>query len=148
MMDWQAALDIVIARTSHLRYRELCDEGHPDHLIHRQRIVEKATGQAPTREAYPSLFVGARNLAGADAVPDPPIDYPPVVEQAGNLARSLWRWALTGFKVSDRKETKRRLAICLECPEFDPKQGRCKICGCVAKLKSRLASDHCPINKW
>jgi hypothetical protein len=52
-MDWQEALEVVLARTKHRRYVELCAAEHPDHEYHRRRMIEKATGEAVTCENCP-----------------------------------------------------------------------------------------------
>jgi hypothetical protein len=44
-MDWPEAIEVVIARTKHERYRELCDDTHPDHPAWRRRIIALATGE-------------------------------------------------------------------------------------------------------
>jgi glycerol-3-phosphate cytidylyltransferase-like family protein len=56
------------------------------------------------------------------------------------------------------EEQKKRLEICMACEYFAPniqelpeskrKQQRCVKCGCFMKFKSRLRSQHCPVNKW
>jgi hypothetical protein len=113
------------------RYRYLCME-HPRDEV---------------RAKYRELVA---RIVGGEVPAHAPIEYPPVVEMAGNLARSLWGWALTGFATVGREEVKRRLAICLACEHYDQQQGRCTKCGCVSKWKNRLASSHCPLPepKW
>ncbi len=44
-MTWQDALDLVVARTRHERYRVLCHDKHPDHAIWRARMISQATGE-------------------------------------------------------------------------------------------------------
>lgn len=41
-----------------------------------------------------------------------------------------------------------RLAACQGCDAFDSNQQRCRHCGCVVELKSRLRTAHCPSQKW
>jgi hypothetical protein len=47
-----------------------------------------------------------------------------------------------------------RLDICLTCeffitqPEGSIMPARCSRCGCGMKVKSRIATSFCPINKW
>lgn len=74
--------------------------------------------------------------------------YPPVLERAGNAAKSLGRAVASGFAAVDAAERDRRLATCRECEHFDAGPGRCRLCGCVARWKARLATEHCPIAKW
>jgi hypothetical protein len=47
-MTWQDALEIVVARTGHQRYRALCDHSHPDHGGYRELVLTLA-GQPPPR---------------------------------------------------------------------------------------------------
>ena len=68
-------------------------------------------------------------------------DYPPLATQAGNLARSLWDWAISGFSTASDEEQARRLAICATCQHWDA--GRCRLCGC--NLVAEGASSRRPI---
>ena len=121
-MDWREALEIVVGRTKHERYRELCADDHPNREMWRAKMVEKATGE-PTPAAYPSA-----------------------ARQAANLAGSLWDWAVSGFMVASQEEQDRRLAICHGCEQWD--EGRCRICGCHLAAKVKMKTGHCPIGKW
>ncbi len=91
-------------------------------------IHDEINGRTPQ---YPSLFQQATNLAHA----------------VGSVVAS----AVRGEPVSvPQEEQDRRLAICHGCDKYDPQQHRCRICGCFANLKARLASQHCPDDppKW
>ena len=57
---------------------------------------------------------------------------------------SLYRWALSGFKVS--KVAEERLSICRECPHY--KEERCTLCGCYTPAKAKWFTEECPIEKW
>lgn len=62
---------------------------------------------------------------------------------AGRAGKKL----LKGEKVLvTPEEQQSRLAICGGC-EF-LRKGNCRLCGCVTKFKTRLTTEHCPINKW
>ncbi len=69
---------------------------------------------------------------------------------AGNAARAAAGFVADGFRVVSEEEQERRMAICRGCEHFDPEHGRCRLCGCVAALKTRIASQHCPDDppKW
>jgi len=41
-----------------------------------------------------------------------------------------------------------RVEICKKCEHFLPRLSRCKKCGCFTKVKLRIKSSKCPINKW
>mgnify|MGYP007005598419 CR=1 FL=1 len=50
--------------------------------------------------------------------------------------------------VVSEEEAARRFAVCLTCPFFHPKAETCKKCGCLMRLKTRLAKATCPYEKW
>lgn len=118
-----------IRRTGHLRYAELVDPTHPDYQPAYWPLIRKAAGVA-------------------DAEVNPPTPYPPLLEQAGNAARSLIAAAASGFAVVGDEEHRRRLDICEACPEYDAAQNRCRKCGCFNSLKAKLESQKCPLEKW
>lgn len=41
-MTWDQALEIVIARTGHARYRQLCDASHESHVAYRDLMLKLA----------------------------------------------------------------------------------------------------------
>jgi hypothetical protein len=41
-----------------------------------------------------------------------------------------------------------RYDICKKCPEFLSATTQCKQCGCIMKIKTRMAQATCPIGKW
>ena len=76
----------------------------------------------------------------------PKPEYPSIFQQAGNLARSVGE-VVSGTARGDpvlvsQEEHDRRLEICQKCEHF--RDGRCMLCGCIMKWKTRLASLHCP----
>lgn len=120
-MTWERALDLVVARTGHLRYRVLCAEDNPD---------------VAQRDAYRRLV--------ADMAAGGPAPCPSAAETAGNALRSAAGFAADGFRTVDRAERERRIAICHDCPHFDRGPGRCRLCGCFTALKARIARASCP----
>src|SRR5437879_5762329 len=121
-MTWTEAVETVVARTGHERYRELCADDRPDHEAWRAKVIAKVTGQPAPAPSYPSLAT-----------------------QAGNAIGAAVRFVASGGATVDQAEQERRLGICRECEHFDAEQGRCRVCGCFAKLKARLESEHCPL---
>lgn len=62
-MDLQSALDIVVARTRHGRYRELCDPAHPDYnpavVDYVLRRAGELDGSSPPTPREPPRAVAA-----------------------------------------------------------------------------------------
>jgi hypothetical protein len=66
-MDWTEALKIVIARTRHEPYRELCADDHPDHCAWRRlmlRLAAEDEDPAARRAAKPRGPLGAKPGGG------------------------------------------------------------------------------------
>lgn len=123
-MDWTEAVEIVAARTGHDRMRWLCSGSNPD---------------PRSREAYRETVV---TMAGAAPIPH---DAGPM-DMARNAVGALVRSAASGFATVGDDEQARRMGVCGPCEHFDG--ARCKLCGCVAAWKTRLATEHCPIDLW
>jgi hypothetical protein len=54
----------------------------------------------------------------------------------------------TGKPRSEEELAKDRLDICHKCEHFSQVSKRCKKCGCIMKLKTKLKEATCPIGKW
>jgi hypothetical protein len=50
-------------------------------------------------------------------------------------------------QISD-EEAKKRMDICLSCPELLSITKQCKKCGCFMSLKTKFKHAECPIKKW
>lgn len=122
-MNWQEAA-LVAVHPSLERFRHQARESNGD------------VGQ---RDAARATLL---RLAGGEP------GYPPLLTQAGNLARSVAAAARDGFAVVSKDEQARRLSVCHACPEYDAGPGRCRRCGCAARLKARVRSSACPLAKW
>lgn len=96
--------------------------------------------------------VELRHICGRSAIARgiPPPTYPSVVTMAANVVGAVARFVASGLVMVDQAELERRLGICRGCEHFDPQPERCRVCGCVAAWKARLASEHCPLpkSKW
>jgi hypothetical protein len=132
-MTLAEALDIVVERTHHERYRWLCSDDNPDAAQrdgYRRLVMQQMTDE-PAMPAYPSLW-----------------------EQAGNAAKAaagVVSAVAHGQPVAaSEEEQARRLAICHACEFFDATQGRCTKCGCLGAWKTWVASQRCPLEppKW
>ncbi len=67
-------------------------------------------------------------------------------DMARNAAGALGRALKSGGRRVPLAEQERRLAICRGCQHWTGR--RCLLCGCFGKLKTRLATESCPIGKW
>ncbi len=48
--------------------------------------------------------------------------------------------------LTDKNIQKARIGTCHECPEYS--RGACLKCGCIMLVKTRLATEKCPLGKW
>ena len=73
-------------------------------------------------------------------------DGPGLVRKAANFGKAVVRHAADGGKhVSDGLYLA-RLAVCADCPSFDPAKTayRQRSCGCRLAVKARWRSEDCP----
>jgi hypothetical protein len=120
-------VEAVVAKTGNERFRTLLDPASPDYQ--------------PGYRATARIILGQHDAQPAT-----------LAAQAGNAVAAAGRIVGAAFagrqiRVSN-DEYLRRLAICRTCEYFE--RERCKICGCVASWKTRLATEHCPLSppKW
>jgi hypothetical protein len=86
---------------------------------------------------------------------------PSTMEMAKNLTTATKqeiKARLTKAPPVSEEEQKRRMEICRGCEHFTPnipelpehqrKQERCVKCGCFMNFKTKLRSQHCPVQKW
>lgn len=55
---------------------------------------------------------------------------------------------LAGIKVASAEVKKQRIEICNTCEHLFRLTRTCKKCGCFVEAKTKIESQHCPINKW
>jgi hypothetical protein len=48
----------------------------------------------------------------------------------------------------DDKTQAERIAICKQCEKYSSAIHMCNECKCLVDLKTRLARQRCPLNKW
>lgn len=69
-MDLPRALDIVVSRTGHVRYRELCDPAHPDYNpAYIPLVLRQAEDDAPLPVPVPSVTAQLDMIARMKACP-------------------------------------------------------------------------------
>jgi hypothetical protein len=135
-------LDLVVTRTGHSRFRELCNPVHPDYN----------PGYIPIVRAEAARIRGE---------PDPPL--PSLASQALSAAGAVARVAtaaVTGQPILVPDEVyKARLSICrgvpiegiVRCDHYRTSDDRCGMadgCGCYISLKAGTATESCPVGKW
>ncbi len=81
-------------------------------------------------------------------------NYPPIGEQAKNLAQFSWELIQYIHKnrggpltVSDEVYHE-RTSICKSCIKFDDLENKCMECGCYIPAKAKMIIDSCPLDKW
>lgn len=108
------------------------------------------TGRMPVfcRWAESGDPVQVAHVVARSAMPAPgePRPFPPLAEQAANLAGSVARFVASGMERATPEEVARRVGICEGCPEMSG--GRCRLCGCRLRYKQAMATELCPIDKW
>jgi hypothetical protein len=77
---------------------------------------------------------------------------PPLRERVKNArvaAQRVITRSLRGGRVAvSADETEKRLSICQQCEFFRTSDGTCSQCGCFIRLKAKLATEACPLEKW
>jgi hypothetical protein len=67
-MDWTEALEMMVARTHHERYRMLCADSHPDHEAYRVLMIRLATGEgiltSPIEDDFLRDYVAEHGCSG------------------------------------------------------------------------------------
>lgn len=62
------------------------------------------------------------------------------------ILQGYFYWFVSKFKeLKNHKIYEYRMSICNNCDNKD--NGKCKICGCILKAKTKSDSK-CPLNKW
>jgi hypothetical protein len=72
--------------------------------------------------------------------------FPPLKEQAKNLAKAVVDHVKSGLKNVPDEVYEERLGICNKCEFYQ--SGRCLKCGCFIGLKAHWSTQECPENKW
>lgn len=62
------------------------------------------------------------------------------------LGNALVAWVGKGMPITQPEELTKRQDTCNTCEHFTG--SKCKLCGCFAEIKMRMASEKCPVGKW
>lgn len=73
---------------------------------------------------------------------------PDILTQVNNFIDSSIKHLLNNMDNVNEDIAISRISICESCEFFDKNSVRCNSCGCFLKIKTRWASEKCPIGKW
>ena len=73
---------------------------------------------------------------------------PSIVKKAVSFAKSAARHVAAGLPSVTPAEQDRRMALCLECDQYNAVKQSCRKCGCRMKLKTSWALEKCPLGLW
>lgn len=75
-----------------------------------------------------------------------------LADKIKSLSLSVSEWGLSGMKIVDNDKFLERLSVCKSCEFWNQhgfaETGSCKKCGCSTKVKLKMATSKCPIDKW
>jgi len=66
------------------------------------------------------------------------------VKKVLRFFKAVYCWVTGGCVLTVSAED--RMSICEECEHY--LNGVCSVCGCVLKIKTKMDTEKCPINKW
>jgi hypothetical protein len=166
-MSWEADLELVINRTKHERYRQLCADDHPDHEIWRARMIEKAKQPWIIEHSITPKIIEPDGTKRDSSHEE--IEQIRAARIAGDIARRAvpamtWGQKAAGFLgaagravqagwngrpvLAPKDEIEARMNLCKACEHL--KGHRCGICSCFVVAKTQLAGEQCPLipPKW
>lgn len=73
---------------------------------------------------------------------------PDVLTQVNNFLNSSIKHLIDNMENVSDDVASCRMSICESCEFYDKESVRCNSCGCFLKIKTRWASEKCPIGKW
>ena len=73
-----------------------------------------------------------------------------IVSLVTSFARDLTKYVKAGMPKVTPKSYFNRLTACKQCPHFNDKLEKCKLCGCYMPLKAKWKTTTCPDNppRW
>lgn len=78
-----------------------------------------------------------------------------IIQQAVHYGEAVATHVKTGAKTRSDEEVANLLATCQACESYDARHERCTLCGCKCNKsasaflnKLRMATQHCPRQKW
>lgn len=114
-----------------------------------RKLYEKRAGKAPPHSKENPYVVEnierptSKTLANK---PEPPL--PSVGTMAKNVITAGIKAVSAGAPQRPKEEQDSILEICKQCEFWRVSDNRCSKCGCFLKLKVKLATEHCPVERW
>jgi hypothetical protein len=72
-----------------------------------------------------------------------------MIKSLSSSLKNVSKALIKGEKVRLSKgEAEERMKICASCEEYIKEENRCNLCGCYMRVKTRIATEKCPIGKW
>lgn len=101
-------------------------------------IPQWKDGQPPQEDSLTPILIQITNKQ----------PMPGLLTQAANLGKAVVKHVIGGLQESPPEEYSRRLSICQVCDKLEPKEKRCRECGCFVETKAKMLSESCPLGKW
>ncbi len=77
-----------------------------------------------------------------------PAREPGLLRKVFTYGKAVARDVLAGRpRVTDEQKAA-RLDVCRDCPQFNPRKGSCRVCGCNLDAKAGMATEDCPEGRW
>lgn len=73
---------------------------------------------------------------------------PDILTQVNNFLNSSIKHLIDNMENVSDEVAACRMSTCQSCEFFDKNSVRCNSCGCFLKIKTRWASEKCPLDKW
>lgn len=74
-------------------------------------------------------------------------ELPSLWQQAKNLGKAVVKHAANLFQIAPDSVIEMRKSICDSCDKLNAER-RCSECGCYVDVKTKWASEECPLKKW
>lgn len=123
-------------KTEHNSWEDAWASYKREVAAHTVSIEARITGAVPTNSQRLSRCCGN----------DPPTPSMLAALKTGGYA--LAKWVGSGFKLVSAEVQDRRLSACEQCEFVEIAAGRCRKCGCFVKIKTWMATESCPEEKW
>jgi tetratricopeptide (TPR) repeat protein len=99
-------------------------------------------------QRYRMDFAGLASAGPGGPVPAAfdPNSGPGLLRMALSATKAMMKFISSGLKTTPAPIQQARMATCDGCEHHTGL--RCRVCGCITRVKSRMAHEQCPIGKW